>query len=366
MKKNNILVSIIVPVYNASTYLDNFIKSAINQTYKNIEIILVNDGSKDNSLEICNKYKNEDNRIIVIDKKNTGVSDTRNEGIKKSKGFYVTFSDADDILELDAIENMVNIALKYDVDVVRTNFSVNNTVTNLSDDLLGIKKDEELKDVLNNVVNSRIKTYVWLLLIKRSILIDNDITFDTNLSMMEDTVFYIELLSVINSIYFTNKKTYNYIVHLTSLSRDNKRVYKNIDSILNVRDVLSKVLEHNLYNRLCMNAYIIICNYMVENIRYDEYDNVKNIFNYLIESKSFNKLIKLINKNDLKHEYLIMYDSFIKNDYSYLESNFKKIKKRLKFTKVTETIKGKLNLSKHYNNLKYKKKKIMNSIKGNH
>lgn len=90
------LVSIIVPVYNAEKYLDRCLKSIINQSLKDIEIILINDGSIDRSIEICNYYKIKDSRIKVIDKENTGVSDSRNIGIELAKGEYIGFVDADD------------------------------------------------------------------------------------------------------------------------------------------------------------------------------------------------------------------------------------------------------------------------------
>ena len=99
-------ISIIVPVYNAQKYLKKCIDSIINQTYKNIEILLINDGSKDKSLKICKEYEKKDSRIIVIDKQNKGVSNTRNVGIKKSTGDYIVFIDSDDCFELDAIETM--------------------------------------------------------------------------------------------------------------------------------------------------------------------------------------------------------------------------------------------------------------------
>ena len=101
------LVSIIVPIYNAEKYIFGLIENLMNQTYKNIEIILVNDGSTDNSLNICNELQSKDNRIKVIDKKNGGVSSARNKGIKESKGEYITFIDSDDNIGEDYVRKMV-------------------------------------------------------------------------------------------------------------------------------------------------------------------------------------------------------------------------------------------------------------------
>jgi glycosyltransferase involved in cell wall biosynthesis len=90
-------VSIVVPVYNSAEFLPVCLDSIINQTYKNIEIICVNDGSKDNSLEILNQYKQKDKRVIIINQSNSGVSSARNSGLKKSSGKYVQFVDSDDL-----------------------------------------------------------------------------------------------------------------------------------------------------------------------------------------------------------------------------------------------------------------------------
>ena len=100
------LVSIVIPVYNAENNIKVCLNSIIKQTYKNIEIICINDGSKDSSEKIIKEYKKKDSRIILINKPNSGVSDTRNLGIETSKGEYIMFIDADDYISEDYIESM--------------------------------------------------------------------------------------------------------------------------------------------------------------------------------------------------------------------------------------------------------------------
>ena len=97
------LISVVVPVYNVAKYLKKSIESIVNQTYTNLEIILVDDGSKDESGEICEDYSLKDSRIIVIHKPNGGLSDARNAGIKQAKGEYITFVDSDDTIDYDMI-----------------------------------------------------------------------------------------------------------------------------------------------------------------------------------------------------------------------------------------------------------------------
>ncbi len=118
MKESNILVSIIVPVYGTEAYLPACIDSICNQTYKNIEIILVDDQSPDRCPEICDTYAKRDPRITVIHQENKGVSGARNTGLQYAKGSYIMFVDSDDILHQDAVTNLLSDARKYDADIV--------------------------------------------------------------------------------------------------------------------------------------------------------------------------------------------------------------------------------------------------------
>jgi glycosyltransferase involved in cell wall biosynthesis len=110
-------LSIIVPVYNAEKFLDKCLESLKNQTIKDIEIILVNDGSTDNSLEICNKYAQNDSRIKVLTQKNSGQSKARNVGIDNSNGEYIAFTDSDDWVDLDYYEKLVESCEKHDAEI---------------------------------------------------------------------------------------------------------------------------------------------------------------------------------------------------------------------------------------------------------
>lgn len=110
-------ISIVVPIYNAEKYLERCIQSILVQTYSDFEVLLINDGSKDNSIKICQQYEKKDNRIKVIDKKNEGVSQTRNQGIKIARGKYIQFIDSDDFIEPNMLEEMLEKAEKEEVDV---------------------------------------------------------------------------------------------------------------------------------------------------------------------------------------------------------------------------------------------------------
>lgn len=111
--KKNILISVVVPVYNVEKYLNRCIDSILIQTYDNIEVLLIDDGSTDGSAKICDKYMKKDKRVTVFHKKNSGLSDARNVGIKRAKGIYITFVDSDDSIEVDMIEYLLFLIEKY-------------------------------------------------------------------------------------------------------------------------------------------------------------------------------------------------------------------------------------------------------------
>ena len=115
---NNPKISIIVPIYNVEDYLPRCIESICQQTYKNLEIILVNDGSTDNSSNICNLYAQKDDRILVIHKQNGGLVTARKEGLRVSSGDFVGFVDGDDYIEPDMYDNLLRVILDKHADVV--------------------------------------------------------------------------------------------------------------------------------------------------------------------------------------------------------------------------------------------------------
>lgn len=122
MSNINTLVSVIVPVYKVEKYLHRCIDSIINQTYKNLEIILVDDGSPDNCGKICDEYAEKDNRIKVIHKSNGGLSSARNAGLDVANGDYVYFVDSDDYIDTKLVEDNLNLAIEHDADMVCFNY----------------------------------------------------------------------------------------------------------------------------------------------------------------------------------------------------------------------------------------------------
>ncbi|MDU5153697.1 glycosyltransferase family 2 protein, partial [Clostridium sp.] len=203
------LISIIVPIFNAENSLEKCLNSLIDQTYKNIEIILINDGSTDRSLEICNKYEVLDSRIKVLNNKNKGVSKSRNEGIKIAKGEYIQFVDSDDYIESDACNTLIN--------------SIRNSCTELVICGLNIIKNDKVirnPHVDNRIINVKEKEEDLLYVLKILNSPCNKLykrdkirnLFDENIDLGEDLIFNLNYISEIDSAITINKCLYNVIL----------------------------------------------------------------------------------------------------------------------------------------------------------
>lgn len=168
------LISVIVPIYNVEKYLDRCVDSIINQTYKNLEIVLVDDGSLDNCPKMCDDYAEKDSRIKVVHKENGGLSDARNAGMKVATGEYVSFIDSDDYVSLDFYETLLDTIVDNNSDIVEcgvVKFYEDNSFDKYSDDLKVTNYDT--LDGLEGLINENpFKQHVWNKLYKSSIALD--------------------------------------------------------------------------------------------------------------------------------------------------------------------------------------------------
>lgn len=230
-------VSIIMPAYNVEKSVGASIDSVMNQTYTNLELIVVDDGSTDNTVTICEGYAKIHKNIKLIQQENAGVSSARNKGIEESTGDYVTFIDADDWLESDAVEKMVSMLEKHDVDCVRTkcNIASSKSIFPMRQRVVsGIYGEKKLYNLQYASATGDLLCYVYLLLIKRDILVKNNLKFPIGISMMEDMWFYIDLLSKVTSVYISNEITYNYTVNENGASRSMHGFKDKVSSIVAV------------------------------------------------------------------------------------------------------------------------------------
>lgn len=207
-------ISVIIPVYNVEKYLQKCLDSVINQTYKNLEIICINDGSPDNSGKILDEYAKKDSRIIVIHQENAGVSAARNRGLEIVTGEYIAFVDSDDWLEPECYELALNV-LENDkeVDLVGYNADIINSRNDTNQDLQRNKNWFTLPFVgkfeLSQKIAIRMCGACWIYLFKASIIKNNKLKF-SNYKFSEDFLFIFEYFAFVKNIYFLDKNLYNY------------------------------------------------------------------------------------------------------------------------------------------------------------
>ena len=235
------LISVIVPVYNVENYIVQCIESLIKQTYTKFEIILVNDGSKDNSGKICDEYALKDERIKVIHKENAGVSSARNVGIKQSKGQWITFIDSDDWVEEKYLEVLLNLAKSENADISICGY---NRVSKERIEKINASGKNEIYDsqeYLIKSLNPQIGLgFSHMKLIKKSII--KDIEFNDNLAVAEDAFFNIQLSKNVNKAVHLMQPLNNYRNNnqslLSSMTERTKAVAGNFKS---------SMFDQNLY-----------------------------------------------------------------------------------------------------------------------
>ena len=209
MSQEKALISIIIPVYKVEIYLEKCIQSVINQTYENLQIILVDDGSPDNCGKICDEYAQKDHRIEVIHKSNGGLSDARNKGLEIAKGEYIGFIDSDDYIESDMYEVLYNLLKQYNADVSICNFyTVSQGKIAIKNAENGIKEYNRIEILKEVLLDNNIQSYAWNKLYKKELF--DEIKYPVG-KKYEDigTTFY--LLEKCNKVVVTGKPEYYYI-----------------------------------------------------------------------------------------------------------------------------------------------------------
>lgn len=306
------LVSIIIPVYNSELFLKRCLDSVINQTYKNLEIIIVEDGSSDNSLSICKKYKKLDNRIkVLLNGTNKGMAFSRNKALDNATGKYITYIDSDDYVELDYIETLYNLIKEDDYDV----------------SICGhIDMKHEKKYILNQekafkllITDENFCISCWGKLFKRYLL--SGVKFYD--VQCEDRAFSYKVFSKIKKAIYLNVSKYNYCIRKDSYSFMDYDI-KDLDRISQTKFFTEKVTK--LYPKLTndakimyLNSLIAVCNKQLFSKMYktpeikETKKFIRNNFIIIIFTKS--KLIK-------KMQYLL----FLMNTKLYINI-YRKVKK---------------------------------------
>ena len=203
------LVSVIVPIFNADKYLTQCLESIINQNYKKLEIILIDDGSKDNSLYICQQFADWDNRIKVVKKLNGGVSSARNAGLEVATGEFVYFVDADDYLFPETIELLVSLIANHDLVMCTMKKFCNNEKVKFSytSNTAIFDTDKALQNIL---IDKQSAGFLFNKLFRWSIIKEKNLRFNTQLHNCEDELFVMDYLSNDSKIVFNDSVIYAY------------------------------------------------------------------------------------------------------------------------------------------------------------
>lgn len=332
-----LMVSIIIPCYNIEQYIGETLQSLINQSSQNFEVICVNDGSKDNTLEVLNKYAEDYGIIKVYNQPNAGVSVARNNGIAHAKGKYISFLDGDDLLHPNFIQNVLVLAEKNGwPDLINCGYC--NLSENSFDQVLNREmplsvfhnSDEFFKnyDKLDYYVNS-----IGSKLYKREIIIDNHIKFDVNIKNMEDMAFNLDFFSYVNSGVIHNVPYYNYrirensAIHRMTLPKYIERTYNH------QIDFMNRIGERRA-NYLLNNSNVFVYYFWRHSIMYKALFLVSEAKNLFVAKKTIkefsvkNVSVKMVvnklmgrNRTDkvflylLRHQYYFIFCELAKLKY---------------------------------------------------
>lgn len=307
MKKTTDLISIVIPIYNVEMYLQRCIDSIINQSNNNIEIILVDDGSTDSCSSICDEYLKKDKRIKVIHKKNGGLSDARNAGIKIATGKYITFIDGDDYIDTFFVEKLYNAAISTNSDIVCCGIKAvyedaNRHKINLSDKFISLSNIDALKDMLyqKNITNSACaKLY--------KIDLFNNIKFPFG-KICEDLATTYRLFYKASKISFTKSAYYYYYQRSDSIIH--KKFNTNRMIGLEFAKEETKFIKANCpkLTKAAINREFMECYYIIKNVPLN--DNYKKEINEIKNTINNRRIIVLFDFNATLKSKIIAFISY--------------------------------------------------------
>jgi glycosyltransferase involved in cell wall biosynthesis len=335
-------VSIIVTVYNTEKYLNTCIDSILNQTFKDFECIIVDNCSPDNSPQICDEYKENDNRIKVIHKKqNGGLPQARKTGFEISAGGFILFVDSDDWIEPDMVEKMYNKALEGNYDIIKSNCFINTDNYQIKD--ITPQPYDKILIYKNIIMYWQFSTSVWDKMVKRDVY--EKVLFPIQ-NYIEDRVITIQSIYYAKKIGYIPDYLYHYRQHPESICSSQKQADKTIDEYHNFIMILDflkdKKLIHVLEHELCYRINSIKLSFLKErrirkmskNVLDNLYpESTKNLFSEKYYINIFNKVILFlaIKKNPLT---FIIIDIFI-----FFELILKKIYRAIIPANIRSTIK---------------------------
>lgn len=333
---DKMLISVIVPIYNTSSYLKRCIDSIVNQTYRELEIILVNDGSTDESLDVCKVYEARDGRIVLVDKKNEGVSAARNDGLRIAKGEWISFVDSDDFLDLDFYETLLQGVKESNADVVccRTREIEEN-----GNEVPHFSRKESLYPTKSKLME-REEVYRHFFVLSNQFIfwspfdklfkadIAKTIQFKVGYIRAEDFFYCFSFFQKMTALYYIPQKKYNYFRRKDSVTQ--KEAFDS--SFFNTPDLAKEavswldrdvsatknMVEYAKMNCATANAKVIKAFYLDPHIKYMK--RIDALRNELRNNK------KIVSKLSLKYMLLCFLSMYAPNVYPLLYSRKKRNK----------------------------------------
>lgn len=294
------LISVIVPVYNIRQYLEKCIESIIDQTYRNLEIILVDDGSTDNSGEICDFYSNKDSRINVLHQENKGLSAARNAGMKVARGDWLAFVDGDDWIESNMFEKMLDIGKEYDADLVLSRFKfatakIEFEKENDHDAISIFEGSELIEEYIQKKKNCMISPSVWDRLYKKEIL--DGLLFPEG-RVHEDICFTVDVFCRCKRAVYIDHPFYNYRVDrgesISNSGYDIKRIEDTIVLTEMAERHLIEYKQESLAKQLYLELYLLLTNIYLQ---LQDISTRQYIKNYRMKNR--NKMVSIFGDKNI-------------------------------------------------------------------
>ena len=310
-------VSVIVPIYNVEEYIRKCLDSLVNQTLKEIQIILVNDGSKDKSGEIAKEYaKMYRNKIMYLEKENGGLSDARNYGIPYAKGEYIAFIDSDDYIEENAYEEMYNKVKKENSDYIECDFIWEYQSRNKIDRRL---EYWNLKEMFKNV-----RVVAWNKLIKREIIIKNNLCFPKGLRY-EDVEFTYKLIPYLTKVSYIDKPFVHYVQRDNSIINNqnakNAEIFTILDNVIkyyeekNIYEEYKDEIEYTYARYVLCRSFTRMCKIKDKEVRKKLLEEVWNNLNTKFPKWKENRFL---GEKSTKNLYMRTINRFTFKFYSYI------------------------------------------------
>lgn len=317
-------ITVIIPIYNSQKCLRRCIESIINQSYSNLEIILVDDGSTDSSLEICQDYAKEDKRIKVIHKENNGAASARNTGIEHAIGEYITFVDSDDYIDLNMYEKIMEINKQYDCDVVMCDcYKEDSHIRNIFThhirkgyyDKNTLYKEYFPTLLITNTVDYPPTISNYTCLFKRKIIMNHKIRYKEGMRFSEDWLFGSQVMYYANSFYYMKGQCfYHYLMNENSVTHTYyedkwtlmKQLYFAIDEFFNNVD------DYDFHRQIDLSLLFIVyhCIGNVKNSSSSKKEKTQNILK-ILNDKKVKEMFKRLNINSLDITWKLKIYTFI-------------------------------------------------------